>query len=530
MATAATLPDPLDAERAAAERAAPARESALSLRGVGKRFGELIALEGVDLDVQRGEVHCLLGENGAGKSTLCNIVFGVQRPDRGSLRLLGVPYSPSRPADALHAGVAMVHQHFSLVGNLSALDNFRLGRARRSAEALAARARSLCERFGFALELRRPVEQLSVGERQRIEIVKCLLDEPALLVLDEPTAVLPPPEIGGLLALCRQVAESGCGVLLVTHKLAEIGRVADRTSVLRRGRVIETVDMRGADLNALVRSMVGREVRSLATSEAPAPAVREARDAAVLEVDTLRFADQLGVERLHASFTLRRGEIVGIAGVEGNGQSELSAILSGMLAPSSGAVRLAGRDVTELSPRELTRLGVGCVSEDRHATGCHVGLSVAENLYLGSLARFTRFGWLDRKRMNDETETVLREFQVRGTARAPMGSLSGGNQQKVVLARELGLPGLAFLLAAQPTRGLDVGAVEAVYEQIRRARERGVAVLLISSELEELLSVCDRVLVLYRGRIVGEVPGGLAQHEAVGRLMSGQLAAAAEAS
>jgi len=317
-------------------------------------------------------------------------------------------------------------------------------------------------------------------------------------------------------------------VLLVTHKLAEIGAVADRTSVLRRGRVVETVDMRGADLDALVRSMVGREVRSLALGAAEAPTARDA-STPVLEVDALRFEDRLGVERLHATFALRRGEIAGVAGVEGNGQSELAAVLSGMLEPSSGAVRLNGKDVTGLSPRELTRLGVGCVSEDRHATGCHLGLSVAENLYLGALERFTRFGWLDRARMHEAAEAVLREFQVRGTARARMGSLSGGNQQKVVLARELGLPGLGFLLAAQPTRGLDVGAVEAVYAQIRRARERGAGVLLISSELEELLSVCDRVLVMYRGRIVGEVPGGLGQHEAVGRLMSGQ-ASAGEAS
>jgi len=539
MTTATTPSDPL--ARAMPERAGaspapasstheegttpePEREGALCLRRVGKRFGELIALDDVDLEVRRGEVHCLLGENGAGKSTLCNIVFGVQRPDTGTLTLLGEPYTPARPADALRAGVAMVHQHFSLVGDLSALDNFRLGRARRRSDELAAKARGLCERFGFSLELRRPVEQLSVGERQRVEIVKCLLDDPALLVLDEPTAVLPPPQIAGLLELCRQVAASGCAVLLVTHKLAEIGAVADRTSVLRRGRVVETVDMRGAQLDALVRSMVGREVRSLAATAASASSApaRAASGEALLEVEALRFEDRLGVERLDATFSVRRGEIVGLAGVEGNGQSELAAILSGMLKPASGHVRLAGRETTRSSPRELARLGVGCVSEDRHAVGCHLALSVAENLFLGSLERFTRFGWLDRSRMSQAAEAVLREHQVRGEARAPMSTLSGGNQQKVVLARELGLPGLAFLLAAQPTRGLDVGAVEAVYAQIREARGRGVGVLVISSELEELLSVSDRVLVMYRGRIVGDVPGGLEQHERVGSLMSGQ--------
>jgi general nucleoside transport system ATP-binding protein len=523
MTTATTPRDP-----PAGSTPEPGRESALCLRGVGKRFGDLIALDAVDLEVRRGEVHCLLGENGAGKSTLCNIVFGVQRPDAGTLTLLGKAYTPSRPRDALRAGVAMVHQHFSLVGDLSALDNFRLGRVKRRSDELAANARGLCDRFGFSLELRRPVEQLSVGERQRIEIVKCLLDDPALLVLDEPTAVLPPPQIAGLLELCRQVAASGCAVLLVTHKLAEIGAVADRTSVLRRGCMVETVEMRGAQLDALVRSMLGREVRSLVataasvSSASSAASARAASSEPLLEVEALRFEDRLGVERLDATFSVRRGEIVGLAGVEGNGQSELAAILSGMLKPASGHVRLAGKETTRSSPRELARLGVGCVSEDRHAVGCHLALSVAENLYLGSLGRFTRFGWLDRSRMGQAAEAVLREHQVRGEARAPMNTLSGGNQQKVVLARELALPRLAFLLAAQPTRGLDVGAVEAVYTQIRQAREQGVGVLLISSELEELLGVCDRVLVMYRGRIVGDVPGGLEQHERVGRLMSGQ--------
>jgi simple sugar transport system ATP-binding protein len=490
---------------------------------VTKRFGGFTALEEVSLDVQAGEIHCLLGENGAGKSTLCNIVFGVHRADEGTLRLHGQPFRPQGPVHALASGVAMVHQHFSLVGNMSAVENMMLGRGRLRPAAMRARVGALAEELGLAVDLDRPVEELSVGERQKVEVLKCLLDAPRLLVLDEPTAVLPPPEVSGLLALCRQVAEKGCGVVLVTHKLAEIAEVATRTTVLRRGRVIETVVMRGAesDLPALVRSMVGRDVRPLDGQRSSF--VADAGAAPALELDGLVVEDQAGSRRLDLSLVVNRGEIVGLAGVEGNGQSELGMVLAGLLPASSGKVLVAGRDVSGLAPHELTRLGVGIVPEDRHAVGCHLALSVAENLFLGELRRFTRLGLLRRDRLRRATEERMAVFDVRADGPdAPMASLSGGNQQKVVLARELSLDPLRFLLAAQPTRGLDVGAVEAVYAQIRAARDRGVGVLLVSSELDELIAVADRILVIYKGRILGELPAAREHRESIGALMSGQ--------
>jgi ABC-type uncharacterized transport system ATPase subunit len=517
----------------------------LALHEISKQFGGRPALEDVSLEVQAGEVHCLLGENGAGKSTLCNIVFGVHQPDAGSLRLGGAPFVPSGPAHALSSGVAMVHQHFSLVGNMTPLENMLLGRAKGRSlqhEAMAKRVRGLSEEYGLEVDLDRHVEDLSVGERQRVEVLRCLLDGPQLLVLDEPTAVLPPREVGALLAICRRLAERGCGLVLVTHKLAEIAEIAHRTTVLRRGRVVETVAMSGAatDLKGLVRAMVGREVSPLevrarpeasatpgATAGAGAGAeVVAAPTAEALRLDGLVVKDAAGAVRLDVSLTVKRGEIVGLAGVEGNGQSQLGAVLAGLLAPSAGKVLVGGADVTGAAPRALSNLGVGIVPEDRHAVGCHLALSVAENLLLGQLDRYTRFGLLRRDRMARDALARMKASDVRAAGpEAPMSSLSGGNQQKVVLARELALDPLVFLLAAQPTRGLDVGAVEAVYTQIRQACDRGAGVLLVSSELDELLAVADRVLVIYRGRIVGEMAARPENKDAVGTLMSGQAVA-----
>ncbi len=511
----------------------------LALHGISKQFGGRAALEDVTLEVEAGEVHCLLGENGAGKSTLCNIVFGVHRPDAGHLRLAGEQFVPVGPAHALASGVAMVHQHFSLVGNMSALDNMLLGRARGRSlqrEQMARRVRALSEEYGLEVDLDRPVEDLSVGERQRIEVLRCLLDGPQLLVLDEPTAVLPPREVGALLDICRRLASRGCGLVLVTHKLAEIAEIATRTTVLRRGRVVETVTMAGAgtDLGALVRAMVGREVRPLdvktrevASPGAPEPAARPGEDEA-LRLENLVVKDPTGIVRLDVSLAVKRGEIVGLAGVEGNGQSQLGAVLAGLRGPTSGRVRVGGADVTGKTPRELSRLGVGIVPEDRHAVGCHLQLSVAENLLLGGLDAYKRFGLLRRDRMNQAADEKMKAYDIRAAGPgAPMSSLSGGNQQKVVLARELALDPLVFLLAAQPTRGLDIGAVESVYGEIRGACARVAVVLLISSELDELLAVADRVLVIYRGRIVGELPAHPEHKDAVGTLMSGQQAVAA---
>jgi general nucleoside transport system ATP-binding protein len=513
----------------------------LHLSRVAKHFGALKALEGVDLDVARGEVHCLLGENGAGKSTLCNLVFGVHRPDAGQITFDGQPFAPAGPADALRRGIAMVHQHFSLVARMSVVENLMMGAARPVLDAreVLARLDRIAAEYQLQVDPYRIVGELSVGERQRVEIIKCLLGDPQLLVLDEPTAVLRPEEVDSLLAVCRRVADAGRGVILVTHKLAEIAKVADRTTVLRQGRVVQTVAMQDADMRALVRAMVGHEIESgdsvlaatlgLSNGEAaaaePARAARAATSGAppALELNSVSYRDGLGVTRLDGvTLTVHANEIVGIAGVEGNGQSELGAILAGLEQASEGEVKVGGVDLTRASPRQITAAGVGIVPEDRHAVACVSGMSVAENLHLGQAKRFTRWGLLDRQGMNDASAALMREFDVRAAGpEAPMSSLSGGNQQKAVLARELSLAPLKFLLAAQPTRGLDVGAVQAVYGRIQQARDRGLGVLLISSELSELLAVSDRVAVMYRGRLVGELPATAANREAIGAMMSG---------
>jgi len=524
----------------------------LELHGITKRFGAVTALDDVSLSVRAGEVHCLLGENGAGKSTLCNVVFGVHAPDAGAMRLDDRPFRPSGPADALAAGIVMVHQHFSLVPTMTPVENLMLGplRGRLRRDEVAARVRGLMKDYHLEVDLARPVGDMSVGERQRVEIVKCLIREPRLLVLDEPTAVLPPEEIGALLAICRRVAAGGRAVILVTHKLAEIASVADRTTVLRAGRAVESVEMARADMRSLVRSMVGRDIVLLdrtmaatlgvATAAAPhstalpLPArecptsspetARRPEDALVL--DGVSFRDAAGTLRLDGvTVIVRPGEIVGMAGVEGNGQSELGMILGGLARPSGGRVFVDGRELTGRPPTEITAAGVGIIPEDRQAVACIGPMSVAENLFLGRLGRFTRFGLLRRRALTAAAAELMRRFDVRGSGPdAPIAQLSGGNQQKAVLARELSVEPLAFLLAAQPTRGLDVGAVAAVYDHIRAARDRGAGILLISSELDELLTVADRILVIYRGRIIGEMAAEPGNREAIGALMSGHAA------
>jgi simple sugar transport system ATP-binding protein len=520
-----------------------AGEALLAIEGVAKRFGALPALADVSLSIAAGEIHGLLGENGAGKSTLCNIVFGVHRADDGGMRLGGVPYCPTGPADALRAGVAMVHQHFSLVPDLSVVDNLLLGQARGFLRrgAFAAQVMSLSEEFGLAVRPHAQVQDLSVGERQRVEIVKCLMRRPRLLVLDEPTAVLLPDEIDGLLRVCESVAASGCGIVLVTHKLAEIRRTAHRVTVLRLGRVVARSTAPAEEIDRLVRAMIQRDPEkadaavqaaigeaTVAPDASAAPAAPSAKEAeVVLRVERLGRRDAEGVRRLDSiDFDVHRGEIVGIAGVEGNGQSDLVAVLSGMSASTEGGFRVGGEAMTGLPPRALTAAGIGVVPEDRHREGCVPAMSLAHNLALDRLARYrNRLGLVDRAALSRDARDRMQAFDIRAaSADALFSSLSGGNQQKAVLARELTLPGLRLLVAAQPTRGLDVGAVEAIYGHIRAAARRGVAVLLSSSELDELLAVADRLLVMYRGRVMGECDARGANRERIGAWMAGHPA------
>ena len=426
----------------------------------------------------------------------------------------------------------MVHQHFSLVPRMTVVENLMLGQVKGvlKRHEFGARIRDIAESFGFTLDPDAVVGELSVGERQRAEIVKCLMRDPKLLVLDEPTAVLPPGEIGALLDICRRVADSGRAVILVTHKLAEIAKVADRVAVLRTGRLVADESMADADMGALVHAMVGRELQ--ATRRGAGRGRRGARRRGVrrppgfaLVCDGLTVHDRHGAVRLD-NFTLeiRPGEIVGLAGVEGNGQSELGMVLAGLLRPTEGRFFIGGTELTHAGAAAVTAAGGGIVPEDRHAVACVTGMSVAENMFLNKLDRFTRFGLLQRGALNAAAQEQMREFDVRAASpEVAFSGLSGGNQQKAVLARELTLDPLVALVAAQPTRGLDVSAVEAVYRQIRAAARRGVGVLLISSELDELIAVADRIAVLYRGRLVGERPADMGERGAIGALMSGQI-------
>ena len=513
---------------------APA-EPVLVLSEVSKQFGSFNALSDVSLELRPGEVRCILGENGAGKSTLCNLIFGVHQPDGGAMRYRGAPYRPSGPADALGQGIAMVHQHFSLVGDMSVVDNVLLGRERGilDRKKCAKELEKLAADYGLPLDPFARIDDLSVGERQRVEIVKCLIRNPQLFVLDEPTAVLLPDEIAALLEVCRRVAASGRAVVLVTHKLAEIKKVADRVSVLRAGRLVATSSQPASDIDALVRAMIQGSVEALDTSAASVlgletvthvahePAAKSRIEA--LQIDGLTVKDHQGLTRLdNFTLTVDRGEIVGVAGVEGNGQSELTAVLSGMMTAAEGRIYLGKDELTGRSPKEITAAGIGIVPEDRHATGCVLGMSLAENLYLNRLDEFTRFGFLRRSALEREASVLMQRFDVRARGPASLfSSLSGGNQQKAVLAREITLPNLSCLIAAQPTRGLDVGAVAAVYGHIRAACGRGIAVLLVSSELDELLTVADRIVVLYRGRIMGSCTADPARREAIGAMMAG---------
>ncbi|WP_436528020.1 ABC transporter ATP-binding protein [Actinoplanes sp. HUAS TT8] len=485
--------------------------TALEITGLTKVYGSVRALDGVDLSVEAGTVHCVLGENGAGKSTLCHAVGGSVTVSSGSMQLFGTAFSPRRPKEALVAGVAMVHQHFSLVPTLTVAENLRLLRLRD----LPSRLDRLADEFGLRVPLDTPVGDLPVGARQRVEIVKALLREPRLLVLDEPTGVLAPAEVDALLTTCRKLADAGRAVVLVTHKLGEVARVADVATVLRQGRVAGS-GLTDLSPSVLVPLMIGRPADSLAPVLAGALGLDEASrptsgrpsaevsDRVALRIRGLSVRGAGGGLLLDdVGLDIAAGEIVGVAGVEGNGQSELIHVLSGATAADSGTVELAGADITRAGPARRTAAGLGVVPEDRHHEGCLPPLDVATNLYLGRLREFRRHRIrLDRRRMRSAAAATIAEHGISAPGPdAPMSALSGGNQQKVVLARELALDPLVCLAAAQPTRGLDVGAVDAVLTRIRAAAASGAAVLIISSELGELLALCDRIVVAYRGTL-----------------------------
>lgn len=478
----------------------------LTLDRIGKSFGTVRALDEITMTVERGSVHCILGENGAGKSTLCNVVYGTVPADQGRMRLGGEPYSPRTPAAALQAGVAMVHQHFSLIPTMTVADNLLLGRGGfRPPRAAVERGLSrIADSYGLTVDRQTRVKDLPIGARQRVEIVKALLREPELILLDEPTAVLDPAEIDSLIGICSALAADGKSVVLITHKLGEVGRAADSATVLRGGTVVGGGRLSRTSVDSLLELMLGG-ANPIETTRRPSP--QPVGDAASLEIKGVTLTRPDGSIALSdVDLAVRPGEIVGVAGVEGNGQSELAAVLSGATEADGGSIHLDGNDITGHSPAKRTKAGLAVIPEDRHAEAVISELTIAENIAMPRLGHYRRWGLLNRRRMKGDANAAISDYSIRANGPdTPIGSLSGGNQQKVVLARELATPGLRVVVAAQPTRGLDVGAVAFVLERLREAAASGAAVLVISSEIDELTALCSRIVVAYRGTIRGSI-------------------------
>jgi len=499
---------------------------AVAMRGITKRFPGVVANDGVDFEASVGEVHALLGENGAGKSTLSNILTGLYRADEGELFLYGEPVEFHSPRDALDAGVGMVHQHFRLVEPFTVAENVVLGDHRDVGRSflihprlIEQRVAELGEQYGIAVEPRARIWQLSVGEQQRVEILKALYREARVLILDEPTAVLTPQEADALFVTLRAMAAEGRTVIFISHKLHEVTAVADRVTVLRAGRSVATVSTADATTQSLAALMVGREVevaRRLAGDRVIGDVV--------LSLEGVTAAGDRGVTALKdVSLVVRAGEVLGIAGVAGNGQRELAEAVTGMRPLAAGTVRVDGRVLGAGDPRQAIRAGVAHVPEDRLHTGVAPSLSIASNIVLKSYgsSAASRGPFLRLRRIRDRAVELIRRYDVKAPGpAAPARQLSGGNLQKVVLAREFsGQP--KVLVAAAPTRGLDVGAIETVHAYLRQAAADGVAILVISEDLDEVLTLADRVAVMYEGAIVGEADARTATVEQVGLLMAG---------
>ena len=516
-------------------------ELSVAMRGIVKRFGAVEALSGVDLELRPGEIHALLGENGAGKTTLMNVLYGLYRADEGTVEIDGAEVAFRSPHDAIATRVGMVHQHFKLVPTLTVAENMVLGERggvllrKRELAVVADRLRELAERYGLDVDPAAKVWQLSVGEQQRVEILRALYRDARVLILDEPTATLTPVETERLFPKLRALAAEGNSIVFITHHLEDVISWADRITVLRHGERVGTLRPQESSAEELARMMVGRNVSLMrvVAGEAPVAVSRSAADASgsMLSVSGLGVAGDRGAPALHdISLEVAPGEILAVAGVEGNGQPELEEALFGLRRPEAGAVALGGEDVTGAEPAELMRRGLGLVPSDRYRRGLIRDLTVAENLALDRLG-VPPFGSelrLDRTAIVKHAKELIERFSIQVSGPSQLaGTLSGGNAQRVVLARTLSRE-LRCLIAAQPTRGLDVGAIEFVWEQLAAARDAGVAILLISTDLDEVTNMADRCCVLYRGRLVAEWPRAELDRDKVGLAMGGSGGVGAE--
>ncbi|HEY7004055.1 MAG TPA: ABC transporter ATP-binding protein [Gaiellaceae bacterium] len=501
----------------------------LELKGITKRFPGVVANDGVDFELRKGEVHALLGENGAGKSTLMNILYGLYHPDEGEFRLNGKPLRIHSPREAIDSGIGMVHQHFMLIPVMTVAENIVLAAEPRKGPfldegAAEGRVRELSDRFGLAVRPEARIESISVGMQQRVEILKALYRGAEILILDEPTAVLTPQESSELFEIINSLKSEGKSIIFISHKLNEVLEIADRITVLRRGKTIDTVPREGATEEGLARLMVGRDVILRVDKPAAQPGDP------LLTVEGLRVDDERGLESVHGiSFEVRAGEIVGIAGVDGNGQSELIDAITGLRRPTEGRIVVGGEDIARDSPRDALDAGVGHIPEDRQVRGLVLDFTLAENIALHDYREEpdSKFGWLFPKRLIARARALLKEFDVRGGGpETSAGALSGGNQQKVIVAREVSRDP-SVLVAAQPTRGLDVGAIEFVHRRLVEERDEGRAILLVSFELDEILSLSDRILVLYEGQIVAEYSPDVSEEEIGFAMVGGKRKAAA---